>query len=184
MTFRAARGFRLAFPWALAALLVSCKPEKPQASPILEVEYKGCWAFYLPDQVCSLFPGSDHWLILWVRTTPPDLKVEIQAGGQLLPAASEELTSGRLYKKVKIPEHAGLLTVSVSSPDGRPGPSWSLRLAEPEKPAWTDEIKKLSPADTRARLEELREFGSSQGAGLHLEAARRFCSARWEARRG
>ena len=158
MTLRAARGLLLrAFPWGLAGFLAACQHRPAPALPVLEVEYKGCWAFYLPNQVCVLFPDPSRLLNLWVRTTPEDMKVEIRASGQLLPATGKEVSGGGKYYRPNIPRGADLLTVSVLLPDGSPGPNWSLRLGEPEMPAWVDEVPKLSPADAKILLEKLRK---------------------------
>ncbi len=142
MTLSPARGFLLG-ALALAGLSVYCGPSKPPPAPAattLEVEYKGCWAFDLPGRVCTLQPGDNHRLNLWIRTTPPNLNVEIRAGGQLLPADRKEIEGGGWnYRLKSIPLNAGSLTVLVISPDGSRGPIWSLPLREPEQP-WTNEI--------------------------------------------
>ena len=170
MTLRAARNLLLrAFPWAFAGLLVSCQHRPAPTPPVLEVEYSGCWAFYLPNQVCALFPDPDRLLNLWVRTTPEDMRVEIRAGGQLLPAAGEEVSGGGKYYRPNIPEPADLLTVSVLLPDGNPGPSWSLQLGAPEKPAWIDEVPKLSPANAKILLEQLRKSAPRKEQGFVLK---------------
>lgn len=132
MTSRAARDllFR-ASRLALVGFLLSCRHQPPPTPSTLEVEYRGCWAFYLPNQVCSLFPDPNRRLNLWVKTTSPNGKVEIRAGGRLLGAAGDEVSGGRYYR-LAIPKPADRLTVSVLPPDGSRGPSWSLRLAEPD----------------------------------------------------
>ncbi|MEA2599878.1 MAG: hypothetical protein QOF89_870 [Acidobacteriota bacterium] len=139
---------------ALAGLLVACGKPAP-APPVLEVEYAGCWAFYLPDQVCSLVP--ERQLTLWVRTTPPDRKVELRAGGGLLEPKKEEKVSGGRRYLLSIPKPADRLTVEAFSPDGSPGPSWFLRLAEPEQPSWWDEVQKLISSGKRVEALSLLE---------------------------
>src|SRR4051794_16839778 len=119
MTRGPARGFCLRaslFLGALAGLLLSCRPSPPPP----EVEYTGCWAFYLPDK-CSL--NSDRQLTLWVRTTPPDKEVEIRADGQLQATTKGEKVSGGRRYVLPIPKPAKRLTVEALSPDGSRGPS-------------------------------------------------------------
>jgi len=158
MTPRAARRLLLRASSLALGLLVSCGPAKhppAPAEPVLEVEYKGCWAFYLPGQVCVLQPAPNHLLNLWIRTTPPDLKVEIRAGGHLLTASRKEVEGGGWNYRPQVPPDAGLLTLSVVSPDGSRGPKWSLHLQEPEQP-WTKEFLDHSgKAESRERLERL-----------------------------
>jgi tetratricopeptide (TPR) repeat protein len=141
---------------AFAGLLLSCGP----APPAPEVEFGGCWAVYLPSPVCALFPEPNRRLVLWVRTPPADGRVEIRAGGRRLTAAGGEVSGGRRYR-LPIPKPANRLTVSIVSPSGRRGPSWSLRLAEPEKPAWANEIDGLvrggRQQDARTRLAQIRK---------------------------
>lgn len=156
MTLSPARGSLLC-ALALAALSVYCGPSKPPPAPAattLEVEYKGCWAFDLPGRVCTLQPGDNHRLNLWIRTTPPNLEVEIHAGGQLLTADRKEIEGGGWnYRLKSIPLNASSLTVLVISPDGSRGPIWSLPLREPEQP-WTNEILRKQ-AGSREQLELL-----------------------------
>src|SRR5947209_7563933 len=157
MTLSPARGFLLRaslFLGTLAGLLLSCRPSPPPP----EVEYTGCWAFYLPDQ-CSL--NSDRQLTLWVKTTPPDRKVEFRAGGQLLKPKKEEKVSGGRRYLLSIPKPADRLTV---------GPSWSLRLAEPEQPAWWGPVKDLighgKITAARSRLEQIQKSAPPREQGL------------------
>jgi cellulose synthase operon protein C len=175
MTLRGARSllFR-ALPWVLAGFLASCRHRQPPAPPALEVEYSGCWAFYLPNQVCVPFPDPDRRLNLWVRTTPEDMKVEIRAGSRLLPATGEEVSGGGKRYRPNIPKGADLLTVSVRLPDGSPGPNWSLRLGEPEMPAWLDEVPKLSSSDARKLLERLRKSAPRKEQSLVLKCLADF----------
>jgi hypothetical protein len=150
----------------LAGLLLSCGGP---SSPAPEVEYSGCWAAYLPGPVCALWPQPYRRINLWVKNPPPEQKVEIRAGGQLLNAPGQE-TKGEVgsFYKVSIPEKADLLTVSVLQPDGRHGESWSLRLAEPQKPGWLDEIEKLNSTEALARLADLRKTAPQKEQGLVL----------------
>jgi tetratricopeptide (TPR) repeat protein len=158
MTFRVTRGFLFRVSLlVLAGLLVACGKPAP-APPVLEVEYAGCWAFYLPDQVCSLVPERE--LTLWVRTTPPDRKVELHAGGRPLKPQKEEKVSGGRRYQLSIPKPADRLTVEVLSPDGSRGPIWFLRLAEPEQPSWWKEVKELIDSNeslkAQRRLEQIQ----------------------------
>jgi cellulose synthase operon protein C len=154
---------------------VACGPAKPPSTPavpVLDVEYKGCWAFDLPGRVCTLQPGPNHLLNLWIRTTPPNLKVEIRASGQLLTAARKEVEGGGWNCKPRIPLNAGSLTVSVVSPGGSHGPIWSLPLQEREQP-WTNEILKQSQSPgSPERLERLLKSvpPKEQGFIFHLLA--------------
>lgn len=138
---------------AIAGLLAACGRQPPSPAP-LEVEIRGCWAFYLPRQVCSLFPNRR--LHLWVRTSPPHGKVEIHASRQLLTPRGTEIGGGTYYR-LEIPKQADRLTVSLRPPGGGEGAGWSLRLAEPEQPRWMEEVGKMNPTEARKRLEGLRK---------------------------
>jgi CHAT domain len=149
----------------LAVLLMAFGPADPRSAsqpapstPALEVEFSGCWAFYWPGAVCALWPGPDPQLTFWVKAEPT-AKVEIHAGDQPLPAEGEEVGGGTRYR-LSIPGQASVVTVSVSSPDGDEGPSWSLRLAEPDMPAWMAEIANLEKPQARRRLEQLLKTAS------------------------
>lgn len=161
-------------PLGLAAFLLSCSPaknsESPPSSPppTLGVEYTRCWAVYLPGPVCVLWP--DRMLALWVEASP-GAKVEIRSGGKDLTGVVEEVSGGRRYRQLTIPPQASSLTVSLISPDGKRGPSWSLRLAEPAKPPWLDEIEKLGDmAAVRQRLLELRKTVPRREQGFVLRS--------------
>ncbi|HEX4965712.1 MAG TPA: CHAT domain-containing protein [Thermoanaerobaculia bacterium] len=165
MTLRSRLGFLLRaslFLGALAGLFAACGKQQQPAT--LEIEYSGCFAFYPPDQ-CSL--AADRQLTLWVRTTPPDRKVELHAGGlPLKPTKEEKVSDGRRYL-LSIPKPADRLTVEVLSPDGDRGTSWFLRLAEPEQPSWWKEVNDLikSPGkrpEARRRLEQIQKSAPHQ----------------------
>jgi hypothetical protein len=165
MTRGAARGGFLRASLLLGALagsLLSCHPSPPPP----EVEYSGCWAFYSePEPVCSLFPDPDRRLRLWVRAPLPNEKIEIHAGGQSLVSLGVEINGGRYYR-LDIPKQADQLTVSLLLPDGNRGSSWSLRLAESDKPWWFDEIKDLPPPEAKRRLENLKRSALPKNRGV------------------
>jgi hypothetical protein len=167
MTFGAIRGFLRFLLLALVGLLVSCQHRPPLPALTLEVEYKGCWAFYLPNQVCALDPNRR--LNLWVRVTSPGMKVEMRAGGQIVAKTGGDLSSGKLYQLL-IPKHSDLLTVATLPSDGSAGPDWSLRLAEPEKPLWMSNIQTMSPPEERTLLEHLREAAPRQEQSFVLQS--------------
>jgi len=156
MTLGPARGLLLrALPLALAGLLLSCSAPAPAP----EVEYSGCFAFYSsPEPVCAPWQG-DTELRLWVKADPGD-RVEIRVGDQPFRSPGEPAQGGFRYKVVP-PERDSSLTVTVHPREGRRGgATWSLHLAKPDKPAWLDEIGKLSsrnPQEARRRLEDLRQ---------------------------
>jgi tetratricopeptide (TPR) repeat protein len=170
---------RRAFLLALAGLLLSCGPNEsdsesrpPPAAAALEVEYAGCWAVYLPGPVCALWEGATPKLKLWVKADPRS-KVEIRADGQRLETAGEEVSGGRRYL-LSIPRAASRLTVSAVSPEGGHGASWSLRLAEPDMPAWLSEIKGLTSrgetGTARRRLRQLQQSAPREEQGFVLRS--------------
>jgi tetratricopeptide (TPR) repeat protein len=162
-------------PLALAAVLLSCGPsETPSAItvPELEVEFSGCYVFYMPGPVCALWPRPDPELKLWVRADPA-AKVEIRAGGQRLAATGEMVSGGRRFL-LSIPRQAKLLTVSVLPREGERGPSWSLRLAEPDVPPWMSEFGELvnrgERGEAQRRLQQLRQSAPRKEQGLVLRS--------------
>ncbi len=153
---------------ALAASLLSCgRTQPPSPPPPLEVEYSGCSAFYLRGPVCALWPGPDPKLKLWVKADPGS-EIEIRADGTRLENTGEEVNGGRRYV-LPIPRQATLLTVSAVPPDGGRGASWSLRLAPPDWPAWSDEIKALTDRgerdEARQRLQQLQRTAPRKEQG-------------------
>ncbi len=151
MTLSPARGFLLrASPLVLAGLLLSC----PVPLPPPEVEYSGCWTFYSsPEPVCTLWPNRK--LKLWVRAEPGN-RVEILTGDQKIKDPGVVVRTGLRYE-LTLPKSASSLTVTVYRQAGRKkGATWFLRLAEPDRPPWLDEIEKLNSREARRRLENLR----------------------------
>ncbi len=165
-----------ASPLALAGLLLSCDPNPsppPPAAPTLEAEHSGCSAFYdLPEPVCALWPGPDPKLKLWVKADAGS-RVEIRTDGQLLTTAGEPVRGGLRYL-LPIPKQSSQLTVSALPPDGGRARSWSLRLAEPDMPAWTTEIRELASRgerdEARGRLQQLRQTAPRNEQGLVLRS--------------
>jgi CHAT domain-containing protein len=87
--------------------------------------------------------------------------VEFRADGQLLKPKKEEKASGGRRYLLSIPKPVDRLTV---------GPSWSLRLAEPEQPAWWDPVKDLighrKTTEARKRLEQIQRSAPRQEQGF------------------
>ena len=160
----------------LSGLLPSCNQgtesqSRPTPAAIApEIEYGRCEAVYLPGPVCA--PWPDRRLQLWVKTNP-EAKVEIRAGGQRLAGETAEAVGGRRYT-VTVPPQATSLTVSILSPDGNRGSSWSLRLAELEVFAWEGEIKNLQNSgrmeQIQGRLRQLQKTASRKEQGIILRS--------------
>ncbi len=159
-------GRAFAFLVGLAGVLPGCGPGP---GPAPQVEYARCWAVDLPGPVCVLYP--DRQLKLWVEADPRD-SVEIEAGGERLPATGEEVGGGRRYL-LEAPPAATTLNIRLHRPDGRASAAWSLALAEPEAPAWFGEIQGLLAAgktdEARRVLAPLRESAPARQQGLVLQ---------------
>lgn len=160
---------------AFTGLLVSCGPKEPAsragpASPALEVEFSGCSAFYLSGPVCAVWP--DPQVKLWVRAAPGS-QVEILADGRKITASGTPVRGGLRYL-LSLPPQASRLAVSVARQGGERIGSWSLRLAEPDMPAWLAEIKGLTSQGqreaARRRLQQLRQTAPRKEQGLVLRS--------------
>jgi tetratricopeptide (TPR) repeat protein len=106
--------------------------------------------------------------------TDPGAKVEIRAGDQDLGGETGDVRGGGRRYTVQIPPRAASLTVSIFSPDGSRGPSWSLLLKDKEEPAWIAEINKLESSGNAnkiaARLKQLRRTRPQNEQGEILRA--------------
>jgi tetratricopeptide (TPR) repeat protein len=154
------------FLTGLAGLLLSCGPRAESPVPI--VEYSGCWEVSLPGPVCTLFPGTDPRLRIWVKTEP-GTAVEIRAGNQLLKGDGEEVQGGRFFH-VAVPPESSSLTVRLRQPDSAFGRPWSLALAPPEVPVWWPEILTLIEHGPREEL--LRRLAEVQAGAPRKEQGR------------
>jgi hypothetical protein len=134
----------------------------------LEVEYGRCYAVYLPGPVCVLWPTPR--IHVWVKAEAG--AVEIRAGDQIVKADAVEVGGGQRYRIV-IPPGATSLAVSLRSPDGSQGASWSLALKELEIPAWEDGVDALIRSgkgrEAQRRLIELRKTSPPKEQGLILQ---------------
>ena len=132
----------------LAGLLLACgsKPHPP------EVEYSGCWTVTFPGPVCALWPGKQPPLKLWVRVDP-GTEVEIRVDGKRLAVPGEKSKGGRHFE-LKLRPESSLLTVRSRQPEGRLGPSWSLKLVSPPNPSWQTEVHRSADSGKKGEFRQ------------------------------
>ncbi len=146
---------------------MACDRDVPDAAeaPPLRVEYAGCDTV-LRGPVCVL--KESRGLRLWVDA-PPDVRLELTAGGRLLKAAGTAVQGGLRFE-LEVPETASAVAVRATGEEAEA--TWNLELAEPDRPDWLERAEELGAA---GRLEEARRLledktasprGDEQGIAL------------------
>lgn len=95
----------------------------PPSDLPLQVEYTGCEKVFLPGPVCVL--RQHRRMGLWVEL-PPEVPVEVRAGGRRLPGTVAALQGGQRHV-VEIPPRASSVEVRAATPDGEA--VWSLTIS-------------------------------------------------------
>jgi cellulose synthase operon protein C len=109
---------------ALSALAGLPGRALPASRQRLKVDYSGCLQVLLPGPACVL--NNDRTLTLWVDL-PPEIEIEIQAGGQTIRRAGFPVQGGQRFKLKKIPLRASAIALRASTPGGEA--RWSMPLA-------------------------------------------------------
>ncbi len=100
-----------------AGLWGACAPPHP-----LQVEYAGCAQVFLPGPVCAL--EKHRRLRFWVGQ-PPEVPVEIRAGGRRLNGSGVAVQGGQFFV-VEVPPEASNVELRAATPQGES--AWSLAI--------------------------------------------------------
>jgi len=96
--------------------------------PLLQVEYAGCERLFLPGPVCVL--RKSRTLRFWVNL-PPDVPLEIRAGGRRLPGATVGMQGGQ-QRIVVVPPETSPVELRAVTPLGEA--VWTLAISRDLSP--------------------------------------------------